>query len=643
MNIAVGNYRNKLDRAQKLEAYKKMLTARSNLNRRATSSFQDKLLRGDQPYISKLEELPKYKTTMEKTLDIDEQKKIAMENVMELLPIRSEALQFVQNLSTSDMADPLDPTNLVSEVAIFNIYFDKFKKKVEGIKSITSRSLLTKWNLYKDELVEDLLPKESRKQTMLKMLNDLKNSTPAFSDLFNTIERLEDGLKLSKLKEAEVNEIINRLGRIFDLDSAEREINYLENLISKSPLPSGAAAPVALLPPSGSPIIPSGSIVKNASIGELPYAKLTEDYYKVPSGESFEDTEDKYKKYQDSIFKKVIIESLLEVSFNIETLLKEKGEVGSTYGDAKKDDSLKYLVTYGTNDFILLPNRSDYKTLKLGRVPTKTQLINLFQSRWTKFAEFIAANYEYSDRWLEARGPVDPMFELSNLPNMVELKSGAPVAAPVAGTGLNTMPRRGLAQRSRHVYGSGIQTQISLTEKNPVYQYNLSKGRGLSNIEPAYYILGKFRILKSLDHGRLSVFYINGGKPSDERFKKVQDISPELVKLIRRLVDKQYFDISLYYKLDDFEKSMIHSLCEKAGILNVMEQAFDDGEIPINKTLQDKVDRYELVKGQLLAGNNNPEIIKEMTVLIEYLTEHGRMSKYQRNKIFTEIIKLFPS
>jgi len=111
-----------------------------------------------------------------------------------------------------------------------------------------------------------------------------------------------------------------------------------------------------------------------------------------------------------------------------------------------------------------------------------------------------------------------------------------------------------------------------------------------------------------------------------------QIISNDMASLLRDIIDGKIVNHKVLNSLSEREKVLFYNLCkrtrldEQLGLLNYKEDH-------INKELE----RFELVRGMVLAGNNSPEILKELRTLILKFMSTGIMTKPQGNQLLLEI------
>jgi len=176
----------------------------------------------------------------------------------------------------------------------------------------------------------------------------------------------------------------------------------------------------------------------------------------------------------------------------------------------------------------------------------------------------------------------------------------------------------GMRRYGRYTKGGRLNTRVIM-------------GRGLSIEQPIpnNVEFGKFMLnQKQLRNGILSMKYKSGG-PIPE-IKKTQ-ISDNLKDFIFDLLDSQKINQALYKKLSMDDKKLFRKIVtlahlnKKLGVKDIR----DDNE---------DIKRFELVRGQYLAGNNADSVKHELVKLIYKFSLGGKISVNDAEDIITSLI-----
>lgn len=155
------------------------------------------------------------------------------------------------------------------------------------------------------------------------------------------------------------------------------------------------------------------------------------------------------------------------------------------------------------------------------------------------------------------------------------------------------------------------------------------KGKGLVGIqpikEPKFIDFGKYLIhVPSLRMNKLNLKYRSKGY-----INKSKEISDSLRDLIFYVIENGKIEVDLYNKLDDNEKNYFNEVSHKAQIEKGLGIKYDENE------KRGKIRRFEILRGEILSGNNNPDIFKELKQLLIEFVDNSTIS----HRVGFELIK----
>ena len=160
-------------------------------------------------------------------------------------------------------------------------------------------------------------------------------------------------------------------------------------------------------------------------------------------------------------------------------------------------------------------------------------------------------------------------------------------------------------------------------------------GRGLGrNYEKPkpYKQFGRHLIHRhKLDDGILMIKYPSGARHPE---MPAQKISEDLTKVFKEMADGKMPQYHHFQGLSVKDKEILHRV--------VRHTQFKDMEVPPpDKEAMDKeLDRFEILKGEIEAGNDNKEIIKEFKVMLMKFMRKGRIPKAQVNEIMEHLLMM---
>lgn len=131
--------------------------------------------------------------------------------------------------------------------------------------------------------------------------------------------------------------------------------------------------------------------------------------------------------------------------------------------------------------------------------------------------------------------------------------------------------------------------------------------------------------LRKLDEGILKVYF-----PSFIRVVKLppHKMSPHMHKLMVDALQKGRINPSLLKHLDQQELRVLHKTCEISRVENPI----------VLKEDEEDLERFEMLRGIIAAGNDNPALIKEMKQLVAKFMHQGRLSKAEAANALIEIM-----
>jgi len=110
-----------------------------------------------------------------------------------------------------------------------------------------------------------------------------------------------------------------------------------------------------------------------------------------------------------------------------------------------------------------------------------------------------------------------------------------------------------------------------------------------------------------------------------------RSISDELKELLLDALEQGSVNPRFVHKLDEDDKKLLGRVLEIAKVANnpiVVEEGVEE------------MKRFELLRGQVLAGNDNPDIQRELKALVIKFQDEGRLKKAQANKVMLELMAL---
>jgi hypothetical protein len=150
-----------------------------------------------------------------------------------------------------------------------------------------------------------------------------------------------------------------------------------------------------------------------------------------------------------------------------------------------------------------------------------------------------------------------------------------------------------------------------------------------------YKEFGKLQINELLLHNsnKLMVSYLSGSPIMDKELK-TQMISDELSSILISIIDtfpNNEVSLTKVNRLSEKERNIFNKLMIRSGLAKELKYK----QKP--RTVQDMVDRFEIVQGSIIAGNDSQEVINEAIELIKLLHLSGKIETSVATELLSEL------
>lgn len=177
-------------------------------------------------------------------------------------------------------------------------------------------------------------------------------------------------------------------------------------------------------------------------------------------------------------------------------------------------------------------------------------------------------------------------------------------------------------------FGRGVMVKHKIQKK-----FSTIVGRGLSlkEDEPSYVEFGKFALSKNhLNKGQLCIRSLKSG--AYVHSIPTCEVSEDFVDILENFLQTEKLNERALKRLDKKEKQLISTLLNKSGL-------YGKYKIKVAKTEEEiaEEERFNLVKGEIIAGNDNPELIKELKRFIMKFVIEGRIPKREANELLFQL------
>lgn len=151
------------------------------------------------------------------------------------------------------------------------------------------------------------------------------------------------------------------------------------------------------------------------------------------------------------------------------------------------------------------------------------------------------------------------------------------------------------------------------------------RGRGM------YYPVGENHYI---DMNKLEKGYVNVKNLNFKQVGKQEPVGGNLASAVKSVLNGKNPKVDDIEPLNDFERSYLNKLGKLTGEGNF--------HVPLKDKTQDEKDahQFEVMKGEIIAGNDNKQMIKEFKLLLLKLMKSHRINKKEGSDILLELAAL---
>lgn len=160
-------------------------------------------------------------------------------------------------------------------------------------------------------------------------------------------------------------------------------------------------------------------------------------------------------------------------------------------------------------------------------------------------------------------------------------------------------------------------------------------GKGIEQEEkPKFVQFGKYLLNQPhlYNDSKLTLRFKSGGAIPTI---KPAHIGEDFREFLIDLIENEKISQPLHKSLSTEEKAFFEKICKGAGLINKLK--IKPNQCNTDKSETEELNRYKLLIGEIEAGNNNKDVIKELRALVLKFMKSGRMSKADGSYILTEI------
>lgn len=221
----------------------------------------------------------------------------------------------------------------------------------------------------------------------------------------------------------------------------------------------------------------------------------------------------------------------------------------------------------------------------------------------------VTSNYDYNENL--SKGPI----------NVDEFRSILRSYLPAGSTDMKGFGFNG--KRRGRPKGSGLVKPIS-------ERIDHTKGikQGHIHVPFGKYILNKNKLDSDLVYFKHTKGYGVKGFP-------MAKVSQKLGSVLRTIIGGGVPKFEDLQGLTNEEKEYLHKVANKAGIMDKVSIP-----TPSKDKLEQDIHQFEVMKGELLAGNDSPELIKKFKLILLRLSKNGTIPKREASELMEELLQL---
>jgi hypothetical protein len=172
--------------------------------------------------------------------------------------------------------------------------------------------------------------------------------------------------------------------------------------------------------------------------------------------------------------------------------------------------------------------------------------------------------------------------------------------------------------------------------RKSVIQKKIIFGSGIDPQKKERYMgFGKYVVhMPSLEKNWINIKYPSSAAVAS--FPR-QRISDETREFIEDLLNNRKVSLPLYEKMSPTSKAYMKSLCQSAGIHEVVGLGVDSADVDED---DEDMKRFMLIKSEIVSGNNAPQLFREFRSYIVKFMNEGRMDRAYAYQLLSDIAML---
>jgi hypothetical protein len=182
-----------------------------------------------------------------------------------------------------------------------------------------------------------------------------------------------------------------------------------------------------------------------------------------------------------------------------------------------------------------------------------------------------------------------------------------------------------------------INTQPMDTTKQSLEKFfgKSQSGKGLTKESPIHEPFGNYRI--NIPKLKGNILHLSFPCGSPVRKVKPRYISNNFKEFLEYFIETQKFNENLYNQLSDAEKKHFYDCVKESGLYKTKDVKLNN---PFKEQEMKEMNRFDILLGEIEAGNDNPKMVKELKTLLIKLTKAGKISRKESMETLEELTTL---
>jgi len=143
-----------------------------------------------------------------------------------------------------------------------------------------------------------------------------------------------------------------------------------------------------------------------------------------------------------------------------------------------------------------------------------------------------------------------------------------------------------------------------------------------------YFEFGKFAINKKLLHENILLVKYKKSYAPVPQIRRTK-ISDDFIDALIFIFDTNKIDYEKLRELTTNENDLFRTLIMKSGLYDTLKYNYNQ----TRETIKDIIEEYEIIRGQIEAENDNPELLTKAKVISKKLKNYGKITENEYREI----------